>query len=391
MVTAQHQAALNLDQIAVSESQLTVADAQVTLARDQAEASAAQAAVSTATGQLNDDQTALVLAAATDQTAAAQLAADRARLRGLALGVYTGALTGPEPPSLQTPATEQQAAIDGTEVNVVARVVVHDLGTDITAAATAANRHHHAEATVGTDQRNLATDQTNASAAAGRVPPAAATLATAQKQLATFQQHLTSDQAVLKANLTAVVGAPSPQPAGLSVLGTAALTAQQVAAWFNAQGYADLTSTPVAQLAAWYLQAGAAEGVRGDVAFAQAVLETGGFSSPDAVSLNNYAGIGHCDSCASGFAFPSPYGGVLGHVQLLRIFADAGPAPNGAPAPVLPSLAPAHQFRAGCCSTWESLTGIWASDPSYGEQILLIYQQMLASAVTPNETASTGG
>jgi hypothetical protein len=109
------------------------------------------------------------------------------------------------------------------------------------------------------------------------------------------------------------------------------------------------------------------------------------------VSLNNYAGIGHCDSCASGFAFPSPYGGVLGHVQLLRIFADAGPAPNGAPAPVLPSLAPAHQFRAGCCSTWESLTGIWASDPSYGEQILLIYQQMLASAVTPNQTASTGG
>jgi hypothetical protein len=71
---------------------------------------------------------------------------------------------------------------------------------------------------------------------------------------------------------------------------------------------------------------------------------------------------------------------VIGHLQLLRIFAGAGTAPKPAPAPVLPALTPAHQARQGCCPTWESLTGVWATDPFYGTQILLMYEQMLASA-----------
>jgi hypothetical protein len=170
-------------------------------------------------------------------------------------------------------------------------------------------------------------------------------------------------------------------PGQLSLLGGAALTADQLVGWFNSQGFADLTSAPVTDLARWYIQAGAQEGIRGDVAFAQAVLETGGFSSPDAVGLSNFAGIGHCDSCATGWGFPSPQAGVIGQVQLLRIFADAGATPAGAPAPVLADLTPARQGRAGCCSTVEALTGVWATDPGYAQQILEIYGQVLSSAL----------
>ncbi len=47
---------------------------------------------------------------------------------------------------------------------------------------------------------------------------------------------------------------------------------------------------------------------------------------------------------------------------------------------MLPALTPAQEGRSGCCQTWESLTGIWATDPTYGAQILSIYQEMLAFA-----------
>jgi hypothetical protein len=183
-------------------------------------------------------------------------------------------------------------------------------------------------------------------------------------------------------DLAALNGPTSTSAGSLSLLGGSALTASQLAAWFSWEGYTDFTSARIDQLAAWYTQAGAEERVRGDVAFAQAILETGGFSSRDAVDLNNYAGIGHCDSCSSGWQFPSPNGGVVGQTQLLRIFATTAAPPAGAPGPVLPSLTVSQQHEAGCCPSVESLTGVWATDPTYGAQILGLYQQMLDFALS---------
>ena len=70
-----------------------------------------------------------------------------------------------------------------------------------------------------------------------------------------------------------------------------------------------------------YLEEGAAEGVRGDFAFAQAVVETGGFS---AANDNNYSGLGWCDGCARGIVFPTPRDGIRGQIQLLLNYADSG-------------------------------------------------------------------
>ena len=92
-----------------------------------------------------------------EETAARQLAADQAALQarherrragqrparpgtgldcgGLALGLYTGALTAPQPAALRDLTTAQNAAIDSGEVNVVAQVVVTNLGADIQAVA----------------------------------------------------------------------------------------------------------------------------------------------------------------------------------------------------------------------------------------------------------------
>ncbi len=378
-------------ELAVSGSELKVASDQQTLASDQAQASAATAIEERAAGQLAADQAALQVATRADQQATSRLAGDQARLRGLALGLYTGALTAPPPPTLRDLATAQAAAIDGGEVNVVAQVVVSSLGADIRAVAMDDRHDRQLSNTVSGDGRTLAADHGRTAAASSRVPPAAAALHDAQQQLTASNRRLTSVQVAEKAALAKVgVAAPDPPSApGLSILGASALNADELTAWFSAQGYSDLTSTTITQLANWYLTDGTKEGVRGDVAFTQAVLETGGFSSPDAVGVNNYAGIGHCDTCGQGWAFPSPEAGVLGQLQLLRIFAGGGAAPKPAPPPVLPALTPSHQGRQGCCPTWESLTGVWASDPNYGIQILTMYSQMLELATT-NQPSTPG-
>jgi hypothetical protein len=44
---------------------------------------------------------------------------------------------------------------------------------------------------------------------------------------------------------------------------------------------------------------------------------------------------------------------------------------------------------AGCCSTWMSLAGTWAGAPTYGYDILNIYNQMLAWAL-PRDLQGAG-
>ncbi len=98
---------------------------------------------------------------------------------------------------------------------------------------------------------------------------------------------------------TAATSATSP------ILGPSQLTAKQMADYIVAQHYSPRITVPIAVLAEFYLDEGARTGVRGDVAFAQSILETGGFANPgSAATDNNFAGIGWCDSCAHGFDFP---------------------------------------------------------------------------------------
>jgi mannosyl-glycoprotein endo-beta-N-acetylglucosaminidase len=326
------------------------------------------------TGALSDAQSAL-------QAAAGRVADDRDRLRALAVGTYTGQFTNPQPSGSPTPNADQQAAIDVAEVSVVAGIVDRRLRGDLDSVLAATRLRDRLTSAVAGDQQQLSVTAAAQGAAAASLNAANSTLTSDQGALSASNAQLKRSEAALTADLASLSG-PSNTPAGtVSLLGGSALNAGQLAAWYRWEGYGDLTSAPIEQLASWYIQAGIQEGLRGDVAFAQAILETGGFSSPDAVDLNNYAGIGHCDSCSSGWQFPSPYGGVVGQIQLLRIFATTSAPPPGAPGPVLPSLTVSQQHEAGCCPTVESLTGVWATDPTYGSQILSIYQQMLGFAL----------
>ncbi len=85
-------------------------------------------------------------------------------------------------------------------------------------------------------------------------------------------------------------------------------------------------------LAAIFIEEGAAEGVTGDVAFIQSIVETGWFrfGGPVAGWMNNFGGIGVTDRNPSPAVFPDARTGVRAQIQHLRAYADprATPAPS---------------------------------------------------------------
>ncbi len=374
---------LDVARLAVDQYSSDVGRDATALAGDQSAAEAAGVALARAIAHLDTARTDLDRTRTALTGARSALALDRSRLRALALGMYVGDLTDPQPARAPDLAAAQEQVLDTDEADIVARQVDARLHSDMSTVSADTRRVARAGAALDGAERDRNHATRTVSAVAGKTRADQAVLASDRVQLARADHTLSGAEASLAAALASLNG-PADAPAGqLSLLGGAALDARQLVAWYNSQGYVDLTPAPIQDLANWYIESGSQEGVRGDVAFAQAVLETGGFASPDATYLSNFAGIGHCDTCAFGWAFPSPKLGVLGHVQLLRIFADRGPGPPHAPPPVLDVLVPAQQGRAGCCSTVESLTGVWATDPTYGQQILEIYASMLASALPP--------
>jgi mannosyl-glycoprotein endo-beta-N-acetylglucosaminidase len=353
-----------------------VAAYQAALLADRSAAAMATTTLAAIVRKSHRDGVALTDATAANVTAQAHLATDRDRLRALALSTYTSGLPGLFSIGASPLQVTQEQYFAESQAAVVSQTVVTDLRSDEVTALRAGRTLQQVRAAVATDKIDVASDAQAATRHAAQVAADSAGLLAAQQNLTTGQSRLASVLAIQRSAISAVTRSASPSP-GLSVMGRTALSPAQVAAWYSASGYADLVPATIEQLTGWYAAQGTTVGVRADVAFAQAVLETGGFSSPDAVTLNNYAGIGHCDSCAAGWTFPSPEGGVLGQLQLLRIFADPSGTPES-PRPVLAALTASRESRHGCCSTWESLTGVWASDPTYASQILGIYQRMLS-------------
>lgn len=112
-----------------------------------------------------------------------------------------------------------------------------------------------------------------------------------------------------------------------AIMGKAQATAQQMALFCRSKNSTpQLTSCSLEQLAEMFIEEGEAEGVRGDVAFAQSLHETGYFKFGGIVLLtqNNYAGIGALNGNATGQAasFPDPRTGVRAQIQHLKAYAS---------------------------------------------------------------------
>ena len=170
-------------------------------------------------------------------------------------------------------------------------------------------------------------------------------------------------------------------------MGRTRLDAGQVAAWFNGRqprpsgSYS--ASVDVETLAQYYFEEGAAENVSGDVAFAQAIVETGWFRFTGTVpaSANNFAGIGAADVNPGPATFADARTGVRAHIQHLRAYADSTATACASPPLHNPCVDPRFHLVVpkGRAPTWNHLgSGNWATAPGYGASILSLYNEALA-------------
>ena len=158
-----------------------------------------------------------------------------------------------------------------------------------------------------------------------------------------------------------------------TILGPSTLTVADLRSWWSTGGLGQPArlGIDIVDLIALYLSEGDAEGVRGDMAFAQAVAETGHFTNSD-TSINNFAGIAHYDHSASGSGFADPVIGVRAHIQLLKKYAASNDT-TLANSDVSPNAGAA-------ATTWGGLAGTWASSPTDWTLLSDVYGSMLDAA-----------
>lgn len=179
---------------------------------------------------------------------------------------------------------------------------------------------------------------------------------------------------------------PSALPT-VTIMGVSRLSAAQIVAWFNLRQprppgtYA--ATVPVETLAQIFVEEGAAEGVTGDVAFMQSVVETGWFRFTGSVpaSSNNFAGIGATDTNPSPAVFPDARTGVRAQIQHLRAYGDPTAASCTVPPLHNPCVDPrfALVVPKGRALTWNQMgNGNWATASTYATTILTLFVEALA-------------
>ena len=200
----------------------------------------------------------------------------------------------------------------------------------------------------------------------------------------------------------AELGTPATGDEKTAIMGTAQATAQQMTLFSRSKNPApQLTSCTLEQLAEIFLEEGKAEGVRGDIAFAQSLKETGFFKYGGIVlpSQNNYAGIGALNGNGKGQAatFPDPRTGVRAQIQHLKAYASTEPLVNGCVDPRF------HLVKRGS-APWVEWLGAadnpdgkgWAvPGKGYGAGVLKLLEQIMAqevpqAPVTPTEEDKLG-
>ena len=156
-------------------------------------------------------------------------------------------------------------------------------------------------------------------------------------------------------------------------------TAEQMASYLKKKN----PSVPqsVLDMLPLYLSEGEAEGVRGDIAFAQSCLETGNFTfSGSAVTLsqNNFCGLGVTQRGKTGLSFDTPQLGIRAQIQHLKAYASTDALINE-------RIDPRFRYVTRGCAPYVEWLGQkenpqgkgWAAGEKYGEKILSILKAVM--------------
>ena len=166
------------------------------------------------------------------------------------------------------------------------------------------------------------------------------------------------------------------------IMGDAVATAEQMRAYIKAKN--PKVPQSVLDMVPLYLSEGKAEGVRGDIAFAQSCLETGNFTfSGSAVTLsqNNFCGMGVTANGMKGNSFETPKLGIRAQVQHLKAYASTDALKNVC-------IDPRFKYVTRGCAEYAEWLGQkenpagkgWAAGARYGKKILSILKGILGTA-----------
>ena len=163
-----------------------------------------------------------------------------------------------------------------------------------------------------------------------------------------------------------------------SISGTPMATQEQCVKYLlNNNPYPNLP-VPAEEIVSYYYEEGAREGIRPDVAFAQALKETGFFSYGGDVipEQNNYCGLGTTGGGVKGEFFATPQMGVRAHIQHLLAYSSTR-------RPLTPIIDPRYDIVRQAYGTrtlgeWQDLNGRWAVPGRYyGQEILSMFKSIL--------------
>ena len=164
-----------------------------------------------------------------------------------------------------------------------------------------------------------------------------------------------------------------------SIIGTPMATQEQCVRYLlNNNPYPNLPVT-AEEIVSYYYEEGAREGIRPDVAFAQALKETGFFRYGGDVipEQNNYCGLGTTGGGVKGEFFATPQMGVRAHIQHLLAYSSTR-------RPFTPIIDPRYDivrqsYGSRTLGNWQDLNGRWAVPGRYyGQEILSMFKTILA-------------
>lgn len=171
------------------------------------------------------------------------------------------------------------------------------------------------------------------------------------------------------------------------IMGSSAATVEQMTAYIKAKNSSVAQS--VIDMLPYYISEGKAEGVRGDIAFAQSCLETGNFKFEDtAVTLaqNNFCGMGVTSKGKTGNSFDTQQLGIRAQIQHLKAYASTEALVNTCIDPRYRYVSKGSAEYVEWLGQKENPNGKgWATGKGYGEKIIRILNALIGTTVTKPE------
>ena len=168
---------------------------------------------------------------------------------------------------------------------------------------------------------------------------------------------------------------PTTEPTEVTIAGEATATEEQMLAYLLRRNpNPKLTGTPEELVHAYYEEA-EHEGVRADVALAQALKETGCFAYGGDVDWkqNNFCGLGATGGGVKGLSFPDMRTGARAHIQHLLAYSRKERPTNPVVDPRYDLIRRNRPDIYGQLTRWTDLNGVWAvPGRNYGQEILII-------------------